>query len=532
MAKPEKKPEKKPQSGGNGHLDPRTGSAAFTPKDEDVFTAIGRSKVAPKIRTLWSGCWQGMYASQSSGDEAMCNYLAYFCGKGNQAQAERLFLKSKLGQRGKATDRKDYVRRTVDFAYSGRTDFYQWAPLRPEITITTREHEVTDQAVAAIAADGNIFQRGGNLVAILEDCRPQPKRTDIKRPPGSLRISLLPHAQIRRLMTVHADWLKSKVVRDKQENVRAHPPTWAVEAVATFGDWKGIRPLEGIVEAPTLRPDGSLINQPGYDPDTGLWFVPSGVFPPIPDNPTKLQAESAMDDLLAVVTDFPFARVEHTAAWLASCLTALARFAIDGPCPLFLFDANCPGTGKSKLCDITAILATGREMARGAYPDDQSEMEKMLLSVALAGDRFVLFDNVASGFSVGGSALDRALTARTIKGRILGKCGDDPGATRQRRVLRDRQQSRRARRCSPANHPMPSRDDGGATGRANRIQNPGRFAGLREGTSGAAGRRGPDDLAGLHRGGATGPRLDPDGLPGMVRAHPQCSELGHRSRSL
>ncbi len=45
----------------------------------------------------------------------------------------------------------------------------------------------------------------------------------------------------------------------------------------------------------------------------------------------------------------------------------------------------------------------------------------MLLSVALAGDRFVLFDNVSSGFSVGGSALDRALTARTMKGRILGK---------------------------------------------------------------------------------------------------------------
>ena len=421
VAKPEKKPEKKPQSGGNGHLDPRTGSAAFTPKDEDVFTAIGRSKVAPKIRTLWSGCWQGMYASQSSGDEAMCNYLAYFCGKGNQAQAERLFLKSKLGQRGKATDRIDYVRRTVDFAYSGRTDFYQWAPLRPEITITTREHEVTDQAVAAIAADGNIFQRGGNLVAILEECKPQPKRTNIKRQPGSLCISLLPHAQIRRLMTVHADWVKIRINRDQQEKVPAHPPTWAVEAVATLGNWRGIRPLEGIVEAPMLRPDGSLIDQPGYDPDTGLWFVPSVVFPAIPDNPTKLQAESTMDDLVAVVTDFPFAGVEHQAAWLASCLTALARFAIDGPCPLFLFDANCPGTGKSKLCDVVAILATGREMARGAYPDDQSEMEKMLLSVALAGDRFVLFDNVASGFSVGGSALDRALTARTIKGRILGK---------------------------------------------------------------------------------------------------------------
>ncbi len=292
---------------------------------------------------------------------------------------------------------------------------------RPEILITTREHEVTDQAVAAIAADGNLFQRGGALVAILEDCKPQPKRTDIKRPPGSLRISVLPHAQIRRLMTVHADWLKVKAVRGKDEIVPAHPPAWGVEGVATLGTWEGIRPLEGIVEAPTLRPDGSLIDQPGYDPDTGLWFVPSGDFPAVPGEPTVAQAVAARDKLYYCVEDFPFAGAEHKAAWLASYLTALARFAIDGPCPLFLFDANCPGTGKSKLCDIIAILATSREMARGAYPDEQSEMEKMLLSVAIAGDRFVLFDNVTSGFSVGGSAIDRALTARTMKGRILGR---------------------------------------------------------------------------------------------------------------
>ena len=298
---------------------------------------------------------------------------------------------------------------------------YQVAAKLPEIMITTREHEVIDQAVAAIAADTNLFQRGGGLVTILEDCKPQAKRTNIKRPPGSLRISLLPHAQIRRLMTVHADWLKIKTIRGKDEIVPAHPPAWAVEGVATLGNWPRIRPLEGIVEAPTLRPDGSLIDQPGYDPDTGVWFVPSGDFPAIPDKPTIAQAVAARDKLYYCVEDFPFASEEHKAAWLASYLTALARFAIDGPCPLFLFDANCPGSGKSKLCDIIAILATGREMARGAYPDDQTEMDKMLLSVALAGDRFVLFDNVTSGFSVGGSAIDRALTARTMKGRILGR---------------------------------------------------------------------------------------------------------------
>jgi hypothetical protein len=67
-----------------------------------------------------------MYGSWSSADQALCNYLAFFCGLGNEAQVERLFLQSKLGQRPKATNRPDYVRRTVDSAYSGRTDFYQW----------------------------------------------------------------------------------------------------------------------------------------------------------------------------------------------------------------------------------------------------------------------------------------------------------------------------------------------------------------------------------------------------------------------
>ena len=60
-------------------------------------------------------------------------------------------------------------------------------------------------------------------------------------------------------------------------------------------------------------------------------------------------------------------------------------------------------------------------MPRGSYPADQDELQKVLLSVAMAADRLLLFDNVESGFAIGGTALDRALTARTMKGRILGR---------------------------------------------------------------------------------------------------------------
>jgi hypothetical protein len=292
---------------------------------------------------------------------------------------------------------------------------------RPEIQISTDEHRVIDQAILALTAESNLFQRAGSLVSILEECKPRPK-AKITRPPGCLRITPLPEPQIRRLLSLHADWLKPGSIKDGEASiVPSHPPTFAVKGVATMGSWEGIAPLEGIVETPTLRPDGSLLDQPGYDADTGLWFAPSGTFPAIPDNPTLDDARRAMGSLFNVVDDFPFAEPWYAATWLAALLTSLARFAIDGCVPLFLFDANCPGTGKSKLSDIIAILTTGREMPRGSYPDDQDEMAKLLLSAAMGGDRLLLFDNVATGFSIGGSALDRTVTARTVRGRILGR---------------------------------------------------------------------------------------------------------------
>jgi hypothetical protein len=292
---------------------------------------------------------------------------------------------------------------------------------RPEILISPEEHRNVAEAVAALRAEPMLFQRGAVLVTILADCKPKPRRHDPTRPPGSLRIAVLPGAQIRRLMTVHARWTKYQLRDGEYAIVPAHPPDTVVDQVATLATWEGIRPIEGITETPTLRPDGSLISTPGYDEETGLWFAPNGDFRPIPDRPTLADAQAAKDDLYGVVADFPFDKPERKATWLAALLTPMARWAIDGPCPLFLFDANCPGTGKTKLCDIIAILATGREMPRGAYPRDDEEMQKMLLSVAMAADRLILFDNVPTGFSVGGSALDRALTARTMKGRILGK---------------------------------------------------------------------------------------------------------------
>jgi hypothetical protein len=127
----------------------------------------------------------------------------------------------------------------------------------------------------------------------------------------------------------------------------AWPPSWPA---ATTGD----SPLTGITEAPTLRAHWTVLSTPGWDPESGLLYEPNAEYSPILPTPTKMDAIHAAERLLDLVRDFPFAgtnegnsdkRNIHRSAWLAGLLTALVRHAIAGPCPLFLFDVNCPGTG-------------------------------------------------------------------------------------------------------------------------------------------------------------------------------------------
>jgi len=287
----------------------------------------------------------------------------------------------------------------------------------PVITITTAEHLVIDQAVAALAVDPNVYQRSNFLMTLLRDF--VPKDRVILRPPGSPRITPLPLPRLRELLTKWARWEKVRKTQGDDERVPAHPPDWAVAGVAARGAWPEVRPIEAVTETPVLRRDGTILDRPGYDERTALLFEPNAAFPAIPPRATQDDASHAAETLLKLVVDFPFAGDGDRAAWLAALLTPLARFAIAGPCPLFLVDANTPGTGKSKLTDIVAIVSTGRSMPRTAYPDANDEMNKRITSIALAGDRLMLLDNIATTF--GGSALDTALTGMTWRDRILGR---------------------------------------------------------------------------------------------------------------
>jgi hypothetical protein len=286
---------------------------------------------------------------------------------------------------------------------------------RPSIIIDTDEHRVNAEAIAALAADETVYQRGGLLVRVVRDHSPAAR--GVRRPYGP-RIEALPLALLRERFTERAQWVQKRETQNAVVVSPAHPPAWCVSAVHARAQWPGIRHLEAIVDYPILRPDGTILREAGYDPETGLLLDTTGELPTIPENPALDEAIAARDRLLDVVSDFPFEGDVHRSAWLTGLLTPLARFAFAGPAPLFLVDANVRAAGKGLLLDVISRIVTGERFTIATYTSDEDELRKRITSLVLAGDRLVLFDNLDGKF--GSAVLDAALTGVQWTDRVLG----------------------------------------------------------------------------------------------------------------
>ncbi|WP_438040937.1 bifunctional DNA primase/polymerase [Sorangium sp. So ce128] len=296
-------------------------------------------------------------------------------------------------------------------AHPGETDE------RPVIVVTTAEHEVNDGAVQALASVPGVYQRGWMLVDIVRETASVP---GLARAEGTRRIRTIPLPRLRELLTVAARWVVQRTDPQTGEITMrtAHPPDWSVRAVEARGQWEGIPRLTAIAECPVLRPDGSMLLVPGYDARTGILYAPVLDFPAIPHAPTRDQAREAADLLLDVVEDFPFESDVHRAAWLASVLTPLARFAFEGPAPMFVYSGNVRGAGKTLLAKVVGEIVTGRPMATMTQVDSEEEERKRITCIALEGDPLVLIDNISR--PLGSGTLDKALTDVFWGERLLG----------------------------------------------------------------------------------------------------------------
>ena len=142
------------------------------------------------------------------------------------------------------------------------------------------------------------------------------------------------------------------------------------------GQWS-LPPVSGITTTPTLRPDGSLLQAPGYDRESRLYHVadPRLKLRGLAAEPTREAALTSLGRLEELLVGFPLVTDVDRAVALSGILAAVVRGALP-VAPLHAFRAPAAGTGKSFLIDLTSAISTGRPCPVMAVADKESETEK------------------------------------------------------------------------------------------------------------------------------------------------------------
>lgn len=285
------------------------------------------------------------------------------------------------------------------------------------ITVTFDELETADQVLPAIAQLPNVFKRGWALVQILRD-DDQTTVGEIEREPEAPRIAEMLKPRLRELISHVCSFRKWKTSGDGESKLVPCPvPDDPVSAIFVRGEWPGIRHLENITESPVLRADGSVLETPGYDRATGVFYEPNADYPPILPEPTIDDARRALATIYDVVDEFPFGGTEHLSAWFALLLTPFARPAIDGCVPFGLLDKNAHRVGATRLADVIGVIYSGRPLPKMSLANED-EMRKRVLALAIAGDPIVILDN-ATG-TLDSQVFAGAITSMTVQDRQLG----------------------------------------------------------------------------------------------------------------
>lgn len=295
----------------------------------------------------------------------------------------------------------------------GRTD------ARPEVVYSENIlPETLDAAEAALLASGvPVYQSAGRLV---QPIRQDKSESDdgVNREPGALLIRELRPHRLRELMIGAANFVKIVTTKEGTKTVPTAPPvSFAHSYAAREGFWR-LPVLRGVVECPSLRMDGSVLAEDGYDATSGLILDTGGAtFDAVPDSPRQEDAVAALGRLKEVIKDFPFVDTPSRSVALSAMLSVVCRKSLR-TAPLHGFTAPTMGTGKSLIADVVATLGTGRDapvMSQGAT---EEEDEKRLLSVLMQGDPVVVIDNVTR--PVTGDAMCSILTSEMWQNRRLG----------------------------------------------------------------------------------------------------------------
>lgn len=177
--------------------------------------------------------------------------------------------------------------------------------------------------------------------------------------------------------------------------------------------------LDRLAHAPFVRPDGSIVTEPGYDEATRTILMPDEAFAgvEVPESPTAAEVAAArtliMEEWLG---DFPVDSDADRANLLGLVVTPTIRGMMPRA-PMAVVDGLQMGVGKNLLADSILTVYTGHAAQPMNWVNEPDELRKQITSAFRTGAEFFVFDEAPV---LEGAALAQALTAETWQDRILG----------------------------------------------------------------------------------------------------------------
>ncbi|MCS7160205.1 MAG: hypothetical protein RMJ19_07020 [Gemmatales bacterium] len=159
-------------------------------------------------------------------------------------------------------------------------------------------NEVVNQAYLALEESGKVYQFGNILL--------HPVNND------ELDLVPLKRESLHVLLSEHAKFVR-RVEEDNWKLVR--PDIRLLDAMLQYPDRPMIRKIELRCDFPIILPDGKIA-EPGYIRYYKVIVKASDISLDIPKNPTLDDARRAVDELSAVVADFPFVNEAHRSVFL------------------------------------------------------------------------------------------------------------------------------------------------------------------------------------------------------------------------
>lgn len=274
-------------------------------------------------------------------------------------------------------------------------------------------HLIASEAEAALIDAGSPFYvRGGSGIVrpvVEEMAAAHGRRAKVARLSQVTTSSMIDH------LSRSAHWVK---FNQRKKDLVPTDPTPAIASIILEREGEWLFPvISGVITTPTLRPDGTILSNAGYDHQTRLLLVEPPTLPPIPDNPTKDDALAALQALNDLLVDFPFVDQPSRSVALSALITPVARGALPVS-PLHATTAPVPGSGKSYIVDLASCIGTGEPAPVIAAAPKEEETEKRLVSALIGGQSIISIDNVNG--QLGGDLLCQMIERPVVQPRILG----------------------------------------------------------------------------------------------------------------